>query len=81
MEWLPYGILAIFVVFILIRLLPPRGVKAISADELQEALKDPKGKQLIDVRDPSEYKTGHILGARNIPLISDWNCVEWDSQG
>lgn len=24
--------------------------------------------QLIDVREPNEYKGGHILGARNIPL-------------
>jgi rhodanese-related sulfurtransferase len=24
--------------------------------------------QLIDVREPEEYKKGHILGARNIPL-------------
>lgn len=24
--------------------------------------------QLIDVREPQEYKNGHILGARNIPL-------------
>lgn len=24
--------------------------------------------QLIDVREPNEYESGHILGARNIPL-------------
>lgn len=24
--------------------------------------------QLIDLRDPNEYKAGHILGARNIPI-------------
>ncbi|WLR43906.1 rhodanese-like domain-containing protein [Bacillus carboniphilus] len=24
--------------------------------------------QLIDVREPNEYKAGHILGARNIPM-------------
>jgi rhodanese-related sulfurtransferase len=24
--------------------------------------------QLIDIREPDEYKAGHILGARNIPL-------------
>jgi rhodanese-related sulfurtransferase len=68
MDWLPIAILGAVILFFLIRMLPPRGVKSISADELQEILKDPKGKQLIDVRDPNEYKTGHIQGARNIPL-------------
>lgn len=68
MDWLPYGIIALIVLFVVFRLLPPRGVKVVSADDLQEALKDPKGKQVIDVRDPGEYKSGHIQGARNIPL-------------
>ncbi|HBI02754.1 MAG TPA: hypothetical protein DDY49_01820 [Paenibacillaceae bacterium] len=68
MDWLPVAILGAFIIFILIRILPPRGVKSISADELQETLKNPKGKQVIDVRDPNEYKAGHIQGARNIPL-------------
>jgi len=27
--------------------------------------------QFIDVRSPSEYKTGHIIGAVNVPLFSD----------
>lgn len=67
-DWLPYILLAAIVLFIFIRLLPPRGVKTISADDLQEILKNPKGKQLIDVRDPKEYRQGHIQGARNIPL-------------
>lgn len=75
MDWLPIALLGAVIIFILIRLLPPRGVKSISADELQEALKTPKGKQLIDVRDPNEYKTGHIQGARNIPLTQIGSAV------
>lgn len=35
----------------------------------QEQFKDGYRKaQLIDVREPQEFKKGHILGARNIPL-------------
>jgi rhodanese-related sulfurtransferase len=31
-------------------------------------IKQAKGKQIIDVREPNEYRNGHIQGARNIPL-------------
>ena len=40
-------------------------IKSISISELSEELK--KGSQLIDVREPYEFKKGHINGARNIP--------------
>ncbi|AMA73695.1 MULTISPECIES: rhodanese-like domain-containing protein [Aneurinibacillus] len=68
MDWLPVVLLVLLVIFIIMRMLPPRGVKSVSADELQEVLKQPKGKQIIDVREPNEYRRGHIQGARNIPL-------------
>jgi rhodanese-related sulfurtransferase len=68
MDWLPVVLLAFLIGFVFFRILPPRGVKSVSVDELQEALKDPKGKQVIDVREVQEYRNGHIQGARNIPL-------------
>ncbi|GEN33438.1 MULTISPECIES: rhodanese-like domain-containing protein [Aneurinibacillus] len=68
MDWLAVALLGLLLVFIFFRILPPRGVKSISVDELQEVLKQPKGKQIIDVREPNEYRSGHIQGARNIPL-------------
>lgn len=68
MDWLSVALLGFLIVFILYRILPPRGVKKISADELQETMKQAKGKQIIDVREPNEYRKGHIQGARNIPL-------------
>jgi rhodanese-related sulfurtransferase len=68
MDWLTVAILAFFVAFILFRILPPRGVKRISTAQLEEAVKESKGKQIIDVREADEYRGGHIHGARNIPL-------------
>lgn len=38
---------------------------------------DPKKEaKIIDVRTPAEYKLGHILGAKNIPLLSNEERVE-----
>ncbi|MFT9847406.1 rhodanese-like domain-containing protein [Aneurinibacillus sp. REN35] len=68
MDWLAVALLGLLLVFIIYRMLPPRGVKSVSVDELQEAMKEPKGKQIIDVRESNEYRGGHIQGARNIPL-------------
>lgn len=34
----------------------------------EEFVKGYRKAQLIDVREPNEFKGGHILGARNIPL-------------
>ena len=45
-------------------------VKTWSADQVKEFLKDknPEDYNLIDVRQPSEYKEGHIPGAQLIPV-------------
>ena len=43
-------------------------IQTISAQELQEKLKSGNRPFLIDVREPEEFKTGHISGARLIPL-------------
>ncbi|MBX6353912.1 MAG: rhodanese-like domain-containing protein [Thermoflavifilum sp.] len=50
-------------------MLPAKGVKSIRPDELREMLRDKKaGVQYVDVREPGEFRQGHIDGFRNIPL-------------
>jgi rhodanese-related sulfurtransferase len=43
-------------------------VPTISAHELQEKVKDGKQPFLLDVRQPEEFRSGHISGAKLIPL-------------
>lgn len=43
-------------------------VSTIGATELNDRLKNGKRPIVIDVRQPDEYRTGHILGAKLIPL-------------
>ena len=57
----------IFVLAVFKWILPARGVKQITADELREQLKD-DSIQFIDVRPPSKYNQFHIHGFKNIPL-------------
>jgi rhodanese-related sulfurtransferase len=45
---------------------PP--VPSLSAAELSEKLKNGKRPLVIDVRQPDEYREGHIAGAKLIPL-------------
>ena len=59
--------MGLFVLFIVWRILPTKGVKNISTTELKGELED-KNKQLVDVRTPGEYKGNHIRGFKNIPL-------------
>ncbi|MGY0693013.1 rhodanese-like domain-containing protein [Virgibacillus sp. FSP13] len=40
-------------------------LKILTEDQFREGYRKA---QLIDVREPQEFKKGHILGARNIPL-------------
>ncbi len=41
---------------------------SLSADELSEKLKNNKHLLIVDVRQPEEYQSGHIAGAKLIPL-------------
>ncbi len=41
---------------------------SVSAAELNEKLKNGKHPLVVDVRQPEEYRTGHINGAKLIPL-------------
>jgi len=45
-----------------------RSVPTVSAEEIKRAVDSPEGPLLLDVREPSEYESGHIPGARHIPL-------------
>ena len=41
---------------------------SVSAAELNERLKAPKRPLVLDVRQPEEFRTGHIVNAKLIPL-------------
>lgn len=42
--------------------------KAVKPLNQEEFIQGYRKAQLIDVREPNEYNSGHILGARNIPV-------------
>ncbi|APH03612.1 rhodanese-like domain-containing protein [Bacillus weihaiensis] len=67
MDYLPYGLWAILLFFIIRRMFPVKGVKHITVAELKENLHD-KNKQYIDVRTSAEFKGRNIKGFKNIPL-------------
>lgn len=41
---------------------------SVSAVELNEKMKQAKRPLILDVRQPEEFRTGHIIGAKLIPL-------------
>ncbi|ASN07353.1 rhodanese-like domain-containing protein [Virgibacillus necropolis] len=54
------------IVYAVLRLLNQRKyLKTLTEDQFREGYRKA---QLIDVREPQEFKKGHILGARNIPV-------------
>lgn len=65
-------LIAVLILLVLMayKMMPVKGVAAVSTEELQERLN--KGRksdsQFIDVREPFEYQTGHVPGFRNVPL-------------
>ena len=64
MEYIVMGVVVLFVVW---RMMPAKGVKAISTAELKNQL-NRKDVQLIDVRTPGEFKARNIRQFQNIPL-------------
>jgi rhodanese-related sulfurtransferase len=52
----------------LFELLFGKPVSSIDAIELNDRLKNGKRPIVIDVREPDEYRSGHIAGAKLIPL-------------
>ncbi|WP_257345715.1 rhodanese-like domain-containing protein [Pseudalkalibacillus decolorationis] len=65
MEWLWILPAALLIYMIGAGLYQRKQIKTLSEQEFREGYRKA---QLIDVREPNEYKNGHILGARNIPL-------------
>lgn len=58
-------IIAIFAWWAFNKLQQKRILTVLTQDEF---IKGYRKAQLIDVREPNEFESGHILGARNIPL-------------
>ncbi|MEH7250616.1 rhodanese-like domain-containing protein [Neobacillus niacini] len=67
MEYINYVFIAFFILFIVYRFMPTKGVRNISTTELKNELKD-KNKLFVDVRTPGEFKGNHIRKFKNIPL-------------
>lgn len=70
MDLIIFGISILFGALVLKKILPPRGVEQITADELRHMLKaeEKDAFQLIDVRTKREYEKLHVYGFKNIPL-------------
>lgn len=65
MNWV-LGIMTAFLVFLIVkRFIKPKYLKELTEEEFRHGYRKA---QLIDVREQREFETGHILGARNIPL-------------
>lgn len=67
MEWIPYVVWALVIVWLSRQLLPVRGIKHIDATELKRIRSD-RNKQWIDVRTKGEYAAYHLSPFQNIPL-------------
>ncbi|HLR64424.1 MAG TPA: rhodanese-like domain-containing protein [Pseudogracilibacillus sp.] len=64
-----FGITIIFVAVILKLILPARGVKQITVEELRPYLKE-NNVQLLDVRPVEKYERFHIYGFDNMPVAN-----------
>ncbi|MFZ3577895.1 rhodanese-like domain-containing protein [Virgibacillus sp. DJP39] len=63
---LPIALTVAIIVYAVLRFLKQRKyLKSLTEEQFREGYRKA---QLIDVREPQEFKKGHILGARNIPV-------------
>lgn len=67
------------VAFLAWRMMPTKGVKAISTAQLKAVLND-KDKVFIDVRTPAEFKGRNIQQFKNSPLGSDFSKLPKDKE-
>ncbi|PRO66696.1 rhodanese-like domain-containing protein [Alkalicoccus urumqiensis] len=63
--WILIAVTVLLAVFLFFRMKKPSYLRTLDQEEFT---KNYRKAQLIDVREEREFKTGHILGARNIPL-------------
>ncbi|QHW32353.1 rhodanese-like domain-containing protein [Paenibacillus rhizovicinus] len=54
--------------FIYSRFGPAKGLRTLKEPEFRTAAEQTGSSLLVDVREPAEFKSGFIAGARNIPL-------------
>jgi len=66
--WINIALIAVVALFLYFRFAPVKGLKTLSGEAFQAELEAPDRPLLIDVREPAEYRSGHIPGAKNIPL-------------
>lgn len=67
MEYIRYIVIIALVIYIIMRMMPAKGVNNITVEELKGMLKN-KDKQFVDVRTVGEYRSGHVKNFKNIPL-------------
>lgn len=65
-------VIIVIVVFLLWRILPAKGIKSMTAEQLKNILND-RDKQFIDVRTRGEFKARNIRQFKNMPLGSDYS--------
>ncbi|MGE7623676.1 rhodanese-like domain-containing protein [Viridibacillus sp. NPDC096237] len=67
MSWLYTLAIVLFVVIVYALVNALRFKKAVTTLTQEEFIEGYRKAQLIDVREPKEFDSGHILGARNVP--------------
>ena len=65
-SWMIWAAVAVVVFYFLKPSVP--SAARLSPAKVQEDMKSEKNLQLIDVRTPDEFRSGHLPGARNLPL-------------
>ncbi len=72
-------IIALVIAFLAWRLMPTKGVKTITTEQLAKILND-KDKVFVDVRTPGEFKGRNIRQFKNFPLGSDFSKLPKDKE-
>ena len=71
MQWVWVALLVVVVGFVVLRMRPAKGVMTVSPEDMKKLMNDKRqtsAMQFLDVREPSEFKNGHVKGFRNVPL-------------